>query len=143
MNIRHPFVKLAALGALVTALPLLMAPTGGYPSNPQFQTVRIAPAVANGNTSPLTVNGFISQNGNTNAFTQTDTSQATLNRVWDIANFSGGWHFRACNDTIASCGSDAITVSRSGISPTNVAIGPALSTLDVIDRGTCGTAGRG
>lgn len=41
MNLRHPFIKLAALGALVSALPLLMAPTGGYPSRPTFQGATI------------------------------------------------------------------------------------------------------
>lgn len=109
MNIRHPFVKLAALGVLVTALPLLMAPSGGYPTRPRFQGVGVqttAPltgakiAVGSGNTDPgwdVTAGGgaIYGKNGGVLLYSGGGID-LTENAYWD------GTNWRCNNNTQAS-----------------------------------------
>jgi hypothetical protein len=145
MNIRHPFVKLSALGALVAALPLLMAPTGGYPTMPTFQCANInttgtctagqirgsvtfpsSPTLTSGasigNNTSLNWGGThtaITMLAGTSGITNID-SDGTLNlRVGGATSFFTAVEFDAAGHML----------------PQN-----AVESVNVADAGTCGTA---
>lgn len=91
MNIRHPFVKLVALGALAVTLPALMAPSGGYPTRPQFQSTRVGTGLADPGTNNSHVHGTETADGGfVGNLTGNATTATTATTATNATNVSGG-----------------------------------------------------
>lgn len=105
--------RLFLIGLFAAILPALMAPTGGYPSNPTFQTV--------------TVNGT-STTGRAHVC---NTAATATNKCMGIdVNTSGGFEIFVENDTHGGV-SNALTINRSGAVATGMTFTTASGAADL------------
>lgn len=124
-------LRLFLIGLFAAFLPVLMAPTGGFPTTPTFQVVKVQngarPVI------PVTVDGtYIT--GALAQLIQVNHSAAANNRIWDNATAGSQLVMRAVNDayTVAD---NYMVVSRSGTAVTQVDIGNAADNTVVTAAG--------
>lgn len=97
-----------AVVAFVVSLPLLMAPTGGLPSRPRFQTVTaVQTATGTIGTPAVTVSAA------TPVYLLNETDGAANNRAWYLAAGSEAL-VMGVRDDAASAAADFLTVQRTG-----------------------------
>lgn len=112
-----------AIVALVVSLPLLMAPTGGFPSRPKFASMGIGAAAPTGS-------GVGLASGTGPRWDLNETDAAADNRRWQFAVNAEQFKIRTSNDALNSV-VDALTIDRTGTSVDSVSIAPTSGSLTV------------